>query len=404
MDKSFFTGNRHSLVSQLQPNSLLVLAGFGSMQRDTDNPYEFQQESNFWYVCGIEEPDWRLIIDVDSGDEWLVAPTLNRFQQNFLGGYSAEQATAISGVTQVIEQPKGKELLQQLLAKKKHVYTLVPESLRVFKFQPNSAPRKLMPELKGSERVDVRPILNKLRGTKQPAEIKAIQEAVDITVDSLEAMFADIKSFKTENQIDAKLYYEFRSRGAVHGFDPIISSGAKNCVLHSKASNDRLSDWLLLDVGARVHNYTADITRTIPLRQPTDRETEVYHAVQRMHDHFLEVLKPGANVKDALMKDAYPFVGEEMVKLGLLKKPLLDHDHVFKFMPHGITHGLGIDAHDPLGRPETFTPGLVLTDEVGVYIPAEGIGIRIENDVVITEHGAVNMAARLPIDLGKVLY
>src|SRR5262249_16291916 len=144
---------------------------------------------------------------------------------------------------------------------------------------------------------------------------------------------------------------------------------------HSKASNDPLEGWLLLDVGARVHNYTADITRTIPLRQPTDRELEVYQAVQRMHDHFLEILKPGTNPRDVLMKDAYPFVGEQMVKLGVLKKPLLDHKHVFKFMPHGITHGLGIDTHDPLGRPETFAPGMVLTDEVGVYIPDEGIGI-----------------------------
>lgn len=102
------------------------------------------------------------------------------------------------------------------------------------------------------------------------------------------------------------------------------------------------------------------------------------------------------------MKDAYPFVGEEMVKLGLLKKPLLDHDHVFKFMPHGITHGLGIDVHDPLGRAEVFQEGMVLTNEVGVYIPDEGFGIRIENDMVITSDGARNMASKLPIDLAEL--
>ncbi len=404
MDAAFFSNNRKRLLAQLQPNSVLVLAGFGSMQRDADNPYEFQQDANFWYLCGIQDPDWRLIIDVDNGDEWLVAPTLNQFQRNFLSGVGAHEATKTSGIKNVIERAEGKERLRQLLAKKEHVYTVVPESLRIFKFQPNSAPRKLLPELKGPERIDVRPLLNKLRAIKQPAEIAAIQQAVDVTVDSLKAVFADIGSFKTENQIDAKLYYEFRSRGAIHGFDPIISSGRKNCTLHSKASNDPVEGWLLLDVGARVHNYTADITRTIPLGKPTDRELEVYQAVQRMHDHFLDILKPGANVRDTLMKDAYPFVGEQMVKLGLLKKPLLDHKHVFKFMPHGITHGLGVDTHDPLGRPETFEAGMVLTDEVGIYIPAEGIGIRIENDVVITAQGATNMAAQLPIDLGKMVY
>lgn len=399
MEASFFTGNRQRLLKQLEPGSLVAIAAFTSMQRDGDNPFEFQQEGNFWYLCGIAEPDWLLLMDTDTGDEWLVAPQLNRYQQAFLGGSTAERATQTSGVRTVLEQREGAALLQKLRAKKKQVYTVVPESVRVYRFQANGAQRKLQAKLRGSKITDARPVLAKLRAIKQPAEVAAIQRAVDITVDGLTSLISELKHYRTENEADAKLYYEFRRRGAVHGFDPIVASGPKTCVMHSPASNDPITDWLLLDVGARINNYTADITRTIPLGQPSDRWLEVYAAVERMHDHFLTLLKPGANVREVLVKDAYPFVGEEMRKLGLIDKVKLDHSSVFKFMPHGITHGLGIDTHDPLGRPETFQENMVLTDEVGIYIPDEGFGIRIENDVVITADGVRNMAERLPITL-----
>jgi Xaa-Pro aminopeptidase len=376
------------------------------MQRDVDEPFAYQQESNFWYLTGIEEPEWVLVIDVDNGDEWLIAPKQNRYQLAFEGQASLEAASKRSGVAKVLTKEAGADALKKLLAQKKQVYSLVPRSRRIYGFQPNAAPRKLLRQLKGPKLVDVGPLLAKQRAIKQPAEIKAIQAAVDVTVDGLLAVFKDLKAFSFEYEIDAKLYYEFRRRGAIHGFDPIVASGHKTCVMHSPAANDPLNDWLLLDVGARVHGYSADITRTIPLKEPTDRQRKVYEAVQRMHDHFLGLLKPGANVKDVLMKDAYPFVGEEMVKLGLIKKPLLNEQNVFKYMPHGITHGLGVDIHDPLGRPEVFQEGMVLTDEVGVYIPEEGFGVRIENDLVITKDGVRNMAARLPIALDelKMLY
>jgi Xaa-Pro aminopeptidase len=406
MDSSFFKGNRQRLVEALEPGSLVVMTAFGRMQRDVDEPFAYQQESNFWYLTGIEEPEWLLIMDVDSGDEWLVAPVQNRYQLAFEGEANHHTIAARSGVTKILPKAEGWAALKRLLAKKKQVYSFVPRSRRVYGFQPNAAPRKLLRQLKGPKLIDVVPILAKRRAIKQPAEIEAIQAAVDVTVDGLLAVLKELKTYTFEYEIDAKLYYEFRRRGAIHGFDPIVASGHKTCVMHSPAANDPLQDWLLLDVGARVHGYSADITRTIPLKEPTDRQREVYEAVQRMHDHFLDLLKPGANVKDVLMKDAYPFVGEEMVKLGLLKKPLLNEQNVFKFMPHGITHGLGVEVHDPLGRPEVFQEGMVLTDEVGVYIPDEGFGVRVENDVVITKDGARNMAARLPIALGelKMLY
>lgn len=402
MEASYFTANRRRLREVLEPDSFIAMGGFIGMQRDVDQPYEFQQDSNFWYLTGVQEPDYQLLIDVDTGEEWLLAPILNSYAQSFLGGLTAEQAAACSGIKNVVPKKEGKALLAKLLASKKRAYTVKPADTRVYGFQQNPGPKRMIAQLKNTEITDARLPLAKLRAIKQPAEITAIQHAVDITVDGMLAVIGQLKNHKQENDIDAQLYYEFRRRGATHGFDPVIASGAKTTVLHSPASNDPLKNWVLLDVGARLNNFTADITRTIPLRSPTDREMQVYQAVQRMHDHFEGLIKPGASVKEVLMKDAYPFVGEEMVKLGLINKPLLDAKHVFKFMPHGITHGLGIDTHDPLGRPETFAEGMVLTNEVGVYIPQEGIGIRIENDMVVTKDGVRNMAAKLPIGLDEL--
>lgn len=406
MNSSFFAGNRQRLAAQLEPNSLVVMTAFGRMQRDVDAPYPYQQESNFWYLTGIEAPEWRLVLDVDSGTEWLIAPQLNRYQLTFEGDTQQQAVSRQSGITKVLPRAEGMTALQKLLAKKQRVYSLLPQTRRVFGFQPNAAPRKLVAQLKGPELADVGPVLAKLRAIKQPAEIKAIQAAVDVTVDGLRAVLKELPAYQAENHIDGALYHEFRRRGATHAFDPIISSGRKTCILHSEASNDRLQSWLLLDVGARVNGYCADITRTIPLSPPTKRQAQVYQAVQRMHDHFLAALKPGVSVTDTLMKDVYPYIAEEMVGLGLIKKPTLNDQNLFKFMPHGVTHGLGIDPHDPLGRPEVFAEGMVLTDEVGTYIPEEGFGVRIENDIVITKDGAVNMASRLPIDLTelKMLY
>lgn len=407
MDANFFTGNRARLRDALEPNSFVALAGFVSMQRDVDEPYAFQQDGNFWYLTGIEEPGWQLFMDVDSGEEWLVAPTLNHYHTAFLGGLTAEQAVAHTGVAHVLGRDEGAKLLQKLLAGKKRAYTVMPVSTRVYGFQPNPGPRRLIAKLKGVERSDMRLPLAKMRGIKQPAELEMLQKAIDITSDGLLAVMAELKQYTAEHEVDAKLYYEFRRRGATHGFDPIVASGAKTCVLHSPAANGPLKDWLLLDVGAKTNGYTADITRTIPLHPPTDRQVQVYEAVERMHDYFESLIKPGASVRDVFMKQAYPFIGEEMVKLGLINRPKLDRDHVFKYMPHAVGHGLGIDVHDPLGRPEEFKENMVLTNEVGVYIPEEGFGIRIENDMVVTKDGVRNMAARLPFrlaDLAKMVY
>ncbi len=403
MTHDFFTANRARLCAELAPGSLLVVTAFTQMQGNNDQAAPFAQEGNFRYLTGIEEADWRLIVDVDSGKEWLVAPARSFQQTMFDGGLTAEQAAATSGVQTVIEKREGAALLRQLLATKKQAFTIFPQSLRRYGMAPNPAQSRLVAQLKSIKVQDARLMLARQRAIKQPIELVAIQKAIDVTIDGFEVVLPQLKHMSAEYEVDGLLTNEFRRRGLTHGFDPIIAAGKNTCVLHHPLPKDRFvkNDWLLMDIGAKVDGYPADITRTIPIGTPSARHIQVYQAVQRMHEYAFGLLRGGIPAKEYMQK-AYQKVGEELKDLGLIDTIKMDQTSVFKYMPHAVSHGLGVDVHDPLGRPETLKESMVMTVEVGVYIPQEGIGVRIEDDVRITNDGAVNMSKRLPITLEKL--
>lgn len=400
MNSQFFAANRARLCEQLPPRSLVVVTAFTQMQGANDNAAPFTQEGNFWYLTGIEEPDWRLIIDVDSGKEWLVAPARSFSQTMFDGGLTAQQAIEISGVVTVVEKREGAAVCKKLASAKKQVYTVFPQSMRRYGMVSNPAQRRLMAQLKEAKMQDLRLIMARQRAIKQPEELTVMQQAIDATIDGFEAVLPQLKTMQTEYQVDAALTYEFRRRGLIHGFEPIIAAGKNACVLHRPLPKDPFvpNSWLLMDVGAKVGGYAADITRTIPIGQPSKRHIQVYEAVQRMHEYAFGLLYGGIPAKEYMQK-AYQKVGEELLELGLIDSIRMDQTSVFKYMPHAVSHGLGVDVHDPLGRPETLQENMVITVEVGVYIPAENIGVRLEDDVRLTKNGAVNMSKRLPIAL-----
>lgn len=403
MNADFFTRNRAAFYTQLPANSFVAIAGFTSMQGANDQPAPFEQEGNFWYLTGIEEPDWRLLADGASGEEWLVSPHRSFAREMFDGGVTAAEATARSGVARIVDAREGTSILKKLLAKNKRAYTVLPLPMSRYGLVPNPAPRRLATQLKGVEVADARLTLERQRAIKQPAEIAALQDAIDVTINGLQAVLPTLKTATAEYEAEATLTYEFRRRGYTHGFAPIVAAGPNATVLHHPLPKDPIkqNDWLLMDVGARRDRYAADITRTFPIGTPSDRHVQVYQAVERMHAAAFALLKDGMPVKEYATK-AYTAVGEELKKLGLISTVKLDQTSVFKFMPHAVSHGLGVDVHDPLGRPTNLRENMVLTVEVGVYIRDEGIGVRLEDDVRITKTGAINMSARLPIELAAL--
>ncbi|PLS80955.1 hypothetical protein CYG49_03420 [Candidatus Saccharibacteria bacterium] len=404
-DPSFFRGNRKAL-SALLPESLIILSAHVELQRSRDVPYPFEQESNFWYLTGINEPGWRLVIDGRAGKEYLVAPVVRETRELWDGVLSPERVTAISGIEHIMTKNEWSELSRQLQQQHQRVYALLPQTQlkEYFDFELNPAPEMLVNELKElfSEVLDCRPELSKLRGIKQPVEIAAIQRAIDITIDGIKVALANLPQYQHEFDFEAELSKQFRIRGAQeHAFTPIIAGGKNAYTVHYIANNDRLNrdEWLLFDVGARYGRYCADLARAIPPKEPTKHQMDIYNAVLKVHDFAASLLKPGKSVEE-YFNETEDAMGNELVKLGLIEGKT--REEIRAFFPNAIGHGLGIDIHDPLGKIETFEAGMVMTVEPSIHIAKQQLGMRLESVILITEDGPHNMSANLPTDLEAI--
>ncbi len=388
---------RREKISQALKAPLIVSA-FEAMQQTNDSSAPFVQESNFFWLTGINEPGWKLILANDKS--MLVSAFKTEVQRIFDGGMSASEATLISGVDTVINLDEYKAALEAIGKNERTVYTIFkhPHS-KYFDFALNPAIAKNQKQLNSifSDVQDARKELSKLKAIKSEEEIQLIKKAVALSVDAFNDVHANLKNAQHEYEIEAQLSYAFRITGAEgHAYQPIVGTGKNACTLHYIANNDSLvqNGTVLIDAGAKVGNYAADITRTYALGQPSEREIAVHAEVEKAHKAIIDLIKPGESFEtyqtsvDTIMKAA-------LENLGLLKT---EKDYR-KYFPHAISHGLGIDVHDSLGGYDTFQPGMVLTVEPGIYIPEEGIGVRIEDDILVTINGNENLSAALPTSL-----
>lgn len=402
MHSRFFFDNRQAFRDVLS-GGLAVLCAYTSLQQQNDAAFKFQQEANFWYLTGFEQADWLLIIDGSTGDEWLVKPEVDEIHEIFDGSLSPERASEISGVKKVISHDEGMSLLRALAKNRSIVHTVdSPPYANQFNFvlNPAIAANKKMLERTFTSVVDCQKDLARLRAIKQPEEVKAIRHAVALTIDGFERAKEVLSSARYEYELEAEFTYLFkRSGGHSHAYDPIIASSRNACTLHYSENNSKFQNkqLVLMDVGARVDGYAADITRTYVKSSATKRQKEVHRAVEAAHFDIIKLLEPGLPLEeythsvDARMKTA-------LKDIGLLKDEN-DTEMYRRYFPHAISHGLGIDVHDSLGAARYFEPGMVLTVEPGIYIPEEGIGVRIEDDILITPKGHENLSAALSTDL-----
>jgi Xaa-Pro aminopeptidase len=397
-----FIANRARLVAKLD-GGVVVMTGYSQMQRRNDMSFAFEQEANFWWLTGIESPDWWLIVDGSRGKSWLAAPTISQAHQIFDGSLSPEQALSVSGVTAVITHAEALELLGDLSKKHSTVYALGDQPhAEDFDFVLNPATKKLHDVLSRTftSVQDCRSTIAQLRAIKQPQEIAAMKQAISLTVDAFESVKQKLPELRSEYEVEAEFSYYFRRHGSRgHAYDPIVAVGSNACTLHYVDNSSKLKrrQLLLLDIGAQSAGYAADITRTYAIDEPTKRQRDVHAAVQSAQQQIIALLTPNLTVEhyhrdvDVIMKQA-------LLSLGLMKD---EHDDTAyrTYFPHAISHGLGIDVHDSLGGPRYLQPGMVLTVEPGIYIPEEGIGVRIEDDILITDKGYTNLSARLSTDI-----
>lgn len=399
MDSRFFIQNRNKLVEKLE-GGLIVLSAYSALQRSNDSSHRFTQEANFWYLCGIEDPDWTLIIDGSAMYSWLVKPDVDEVHRIFDGGISAEEALEASGVDRVIDTHEATVLLRKLATKHSIAYSIDQHPhAEYFNFALNPAMSKNWASL---ERIfnkvqNCRKELALLRAIKQPIELKMITKAVKITIDAFEVVHAKMGSYKNEYEIDADFSREVRFAGASGcAYDSIVAAGINACTLHYSQNGGSIKNrqLVLMDMGAQFAGYAADVSRTYVKGEPTKRQYEVHAAVETAHHRIISLIEPMLSV-ESYQRSVNDIMSESLASIGLVS----DEAGLRKYFPHAISHGLGIDVHDSLGGPKYFVENMVLTVEPGIYIPEESIGVRIEDDILVTKSGRTNLSAQLSTGL-----
>jgi Xaa-Pro aminopeptidase len=251
---------------------------------------------------------------------------------------------------------------------------------------------------------DIRQELAGLRVLKQPAELLAIQSAIDITTETLQELTtpAVLGQAAYEYELEAALSYGFRKRGAEgHGFAPIVGAGAHSTTLHHMENSGPIApgDMIVLDVGAGVEHYSADISRTVSKQPMAGLQAAVFKSVVAAQDYALSLIKPGVYLRE-YEQAVEAFIGHELVRLGVITEP--SHEAIRRHFPHATSHFLGLDTHDVGDYRQPLAPGMVITCEPGIYLPEQHIGVRIEDDILITEAGHTVLSSACPRELTPV--
>lgn len=395
-DASFFYTNRRELQKQLGEDQLIVLTAHGRLQRSHDTTFPYRQDSSFWYLSGVSDPDYILVID--GKEEYLIAPHLSPQQTIFDGSATHEQLTSTSGVQDVQPERAGWGRLHARLRQAKSVATCLPtERYSVDSgFYTNPARARLLQRLRATNSQisvqDIRPNLMDMRILKQPQEIAAIEHAVSVTTQTLNKLHGvGLQTYRHEYEVEAEITHGFRSQGAQHAYEPIVAGGQNATTLHYVANTQPLPQegFLLIDAGAEVDNYAADVSRTYPIGTPTHEQQAIYDAVKQAHAYGLSLMKPGRTLRQN-ESDMVTFLGEKLIELGYIKH--VDPAAVRAYYPHGLSHFVGLDVHDVGDYQRPLEAGMVLTVEPGLYVPEHRVGVRIEDTVLIEGDGARNLS------------
>ncbi|MCL2131606.1 MAG: aminopeptidase P N-terminal domain-containing protein [Lentimicrobiaceae bacterium] len=401
-----FSTNRQRLVPLLEDNALVLLVSNDEMPRTGDQNFPFRQNSNFFYLTGINQPKsiaalcphhpnpaMRAVLFIEEGNE----KTAMRDGRKL----SKEQARALSGIETVFWLSQFDRTLQELAYYAQAVYLDIQEHTHYatdVERQELRFAKKIKQQYPLHRFCRLHPLLISLRLVKSAWELEQIRRACAITVKAFERVQAFVKSDVKECEIEAEITHEFIRNGAVCAFRPIVASGKNACVLHYSANNAvcKDGDLLLLDFGAEYANYAADMSRTIAVNGAfSPRQKQVYDACLRVFEYGKTLYKPGMSIFK-VQKKVCEMMEKELLALGLFSEEDLQKETekgslMKKYFMHKVSHFVGLDVHDVGNNDILFEQGMVLTCEPGIYIPEESIGIRIETMLLITENGAVDL-------------
>ncbi len=419
IDSNLFKRNRSKFISQMLPNSIAVFNSNDIFSTGADSTLPFYQHRNIFYLSGVDQEESILVLNPNANNpahkEILFLKETNDHIAIWEGAkLNKDQAKSSTGIQSIYWLDEFETIFSKLMTNVDKVY-----------FNNNNHYRKAVEMQTREDRFLIWlksnypkhkieysfPIMEKLRGVKEPDEIELIQKACDITEKGFRRVLKFLKPGVMEFHVEAEYSHEFlRNRSRGFAYTPIIASGYNACVLHYINNNMQCKDgdMLLMDIGAEYANYSSDMTRTIPVNgRFTDRQKSVYQAVLNVKNEASKMLIPGT-----LWEEYHVEVGKlmtsELISLGLLdKSDIQNQDHknpaYKKYFMHGTSHHMGLDTHDYGDLKTPMVSNMVFTVEPGIYIPDENLGIRLEDDVVIKNSGTpINLMKSIPIEVEEI--
>lgn len=416
---TLFIKNRQKFTAQMIPGSLAVFNSNDIYPVSADSTLPFAQHSDILYLSGADQEESILLLFPDALNpahrEILFVRETNEHIAVWEGAkYTKEKATAISGIQTIMWLSDFDKVFFDLMTEAHTIYFNTNEHYRQAVETQTREDRfiaKCKAQFPAHQWQKSQPILQEIRGVKEAEEIAQMQTACNITGKGIRRLLGFIKPGVWEYEIEAELLHEFvRNRSKGFAYTPIIASGANANVLHYIENNQQCQagDLILMDVAAEYANYRSDLTRTFPVSgRFTERQAAVYNAVLRVKNAATKMLVPGT-----LWAEYHREVGEimtaELLALGLLdpadvKNQDPNKPAYKKYFMHGTSHHIGLDTHDYGALKTPMKAGMVFTVEPGIYIPEEGIGIRLEDNVVIQEKGdPINLMAHIPITVAEI--
>ncbi|MDQ3046812.1 MAG: aminopeptidase P family protein [Bacteroidota bacterium] len=417
-DSKLFTENRKRFAKNLKPKSIAIFVSNDIMPTNADGSMGFVQNSDLFYLSGVDQEETILLIYPDAVTgahrEILFVRETNETIAIWEGAkLSKEQATATSGIKNVQWAHHFEQIFKSIIFQAEHIYLNSNEHNRRHIDTQTAEMRfnKTIMEKYPLHRIErSAPLMHSLRAIKSEEEVKAIQQACNITEKGFRRLLGFVKPGVMEYEIEAELVHEFvrnRSRGFAYG--PIIASGANACVLHYVDNNKecKAGDVILLDVAAEYGNYASDLTRCLPVSGKfTPRQKDVYNAVLRVMKSATKMLTVGNTIPE-YHKAVGSLMEKELVDLGLLTLNDIKNQNpelpaYKKYFMHGTSHFLGLDVHDVGDFNRKLEEGMVFTCEPGIYIPQEGLGIRLENDILVTAKGPDDLMKNIPLEAEEI--
>ena len=412
--------NRAHLAAQLPKKSVAVFTANELLPRNGDEFFPFRQQSDFYYLTGIDAENAFLLIAPDYPDESmrevLFIEPYDEVKVTWQGEMlDAQQASKISGVKTV----KGSDAFWMTLNDivfsgygdiiflNSYEYPKYECAVETIQQRFNQQVKTRYPMHQYGRTA---PILNALRMVKSDDEIVITQHACDITAKAFRRCLETVKPGMYEYEVQAEIEYIFKRNNATgHAYAPIIAGGKNACCLHYSKNQSLLhdGDLLLFDIGCEYQNYSSDLSRTIPVNGKfTKRQKQCYNAVLRVMKEITKLYRPGSCINE-INETTHRLMEQEMIQLGLFTKEDVRHQDPEKplerkYLMHGMSHHIGLDVHDSIDKFKPFAPGMILTCEPGIYIREEGIGIRIENDLLITESEPINLFEGLPTEIEEI--